>query len=65
MRKLHCFKSVLKIKAAKSIMRTLEGAMTDGENVVERSPLRLGSQLETETLMFLPRPIPSCPEALY
>lgn len=57
MRKLHCFKSVLKTKAAKSIMRTLEGAMTDGGNVVERSPL------ETETPMCLPRPIPSCPEA--
>lgn len=65
MRKLPGFKSVLKNKAAKSIMRTLERAMADGGNVVERPPLRLGSQLETETPISLPRPVPSCPEALY
>lgn len=46
-------------------MRTLERAMANGGNVVERPPLRLGSQLETETPISLPRPVPSCPEALY
>lgn len=49
MKKLYCFNSVLKSKVAKSLVLALQRAIADGGNMMKRSPLRTGSQLETET----------------
>lgn len=64
MKKPRCFHSVPKNKAAQSTVLAQERAVADAGSVMKRSPLRIGSQLEAETPTSLPRPTPSCPEAV-